>query len=384
MRWSFRIGTLHDVKIEIHALFGLTLLVAALDGWWRLGGLLGAAWGLLTISLLFICVLIHEIAHVQQALAAGVTVKRISLLPLGGVAELASLPDDPRVELKIAIAGPLSNLALALMFGGLAMVALQVSLLNLTFIDIIAAATTPTFRGLLFYLVVTNVGLAVLNMIPVFPLDGGRVLRSVLALVMPNRLATGATVWLGGLAAFVAGWYAFASRSDAPFSASLGLAVLALIFLGGSGQASLQLYMRERLAHQTAKDALRGNTWVVSPGDKLRRLETSPVFSAQPVVPVVAGERLIGVLSHADLTAALARSGLTHVAHAMRAQYPRLSSNASLWSARQLLLNTQCKLLPIVEGGRLLGMLSLKDIERTRYARAKADTGPATALIPLK
>lgn len=385
MRWSFRVATIWGVKIEIHSLFTLTVLAAVVDGWWRVGGLLGAAWGLLTVNLLFLCVLVHEIAHTRQAQAARIIVRRISLLPLGGVAELAALPDDPRAELKIALAGPLSNLALALIFAGLTMVTLQTPPSNLTLFDLIIIATTPTFTGLLYYLVITNVGLALLNMLPVFPLDGGRVLRSILAMVVPNWLATGATVWLGGLAAVGISWYALVGWTGTFSSASLGLAFLALILLVGGGQASLQSYFRQRMEQKPLHNALFGPVWVASPRDKLRRLSHLSVFERQGVVPVVTGQRLLGMLAREDIARALARPGLDYVAHAMNTQYPTLHHTTSLWAARQCLLNTRHAALPVVDHhGCLLGMVTLEVIERACYTSSQFDPNRATLLIPLK
>lgn len=368
MRWSYKLGWINGIRIEVHALFALTLLAAAIDGWWRLGGLPGAAYGLLTICLIFAAVLVHELAHVQQARRHHIIVRRIVLMPLGGVAELSALPEDPWVEFRVAIAGPVANLALAFMFTGLSLVVLQAPPWAFSVYDLLVMASVPSFAGFFIYLALINLALAVLNMIPVFPLDGGRVLRSLLAAALPKHLATNATAWLSGIAALVLLAAGVFGRETWPVSASLGLVFLAMVLLVGTGQEGLTLFVRRQLEKNTVADLLFQPSYTVRAGDLLSEVEASDVFDRQSLVPVVSGRRVVGLIRQADVTRAMRQDGLTTVAHAMQGQFSRIPHDVTLWEAQQYLATSSFKRLPVVKDRELVGMLAATDIWQRRLA----------------
>ncbi|MFP4058197.1 MAG: site-2 protease family protein [Candidatus Brocadiia bacterium] len=188
MRGSFKLGQLFGIRIRVHWLF-LVLL-----GYFLLfGGGLSAAVLLICV---FACVVLHELGHSLVARRYGVGVRDITLLPIGGVAQLESLPEDPRAELRIAAAGPAVNLALAALFLLLAAAtgAGQVVL------GVDALGSLAAFLGTLLAI---NVSLAAFNLLPGFPMDGGRLLRAWLARRMGMVRAT-------ALAARVGRWMAFA------------------------------------------------------------------------------------------------------------------------------------------------------------------------------
>jgi Zn-dependent protease len=170
MPWSLYIGKVGGTEIRIHVTF--LLFLAWLWAASYMSGGADAAWsGLIFTVLLFLCVLVHEYGHILTARAFGISTRDVSLLPIGGVARLERFPEESREEFLIAIAGPMVNVAIAL--------ALMLAGANLN-PDQLAAADIAKV-SLIDRLAAVNVVLAVFNLIPVFPMDGGRVLRALLA-----------------------------------------------------------------------------------------------------------------------------------------------------------------------------------------------------------
>ncbi|MGB8313856.1 MAG: site-2 protease family protein, partial [Aestuariivirga sp.] len=170
MQWSLTIGRIAGTAIRIHITFFLFLLWIAVSDY-RSGGLEVAKSSIIFILLVFACVVAHEFGHILMARKFGVKTPEVTLLPIGGVANMERIPEDPRQELLIAIAGPMVNVVIA----GLLIVAGGVSTSDLQTIDVEKI-------GLVQRLALINVSLVIFNLIPAFPMDGGRVLRALLAM----------------------------------------------------------------------------------------------------------------------------------------------------------------------------------------------------------
>ena len=204
MSWSIPLLRVRGIAIKVHVTFVLILVWAAY--YWGVetgAGLQGALFGVVATLLLFVCVTLHELGHAFQALTYGIEVEDITLLPIGGVARL-QVPDNARQELAIAVAGPAVNVAIA------AVLIVIGALTGMTVIEDPSAMTTAMERAdwaaLLPYLTVANIGLVLFNAIPAFPLDGGRVLRALLALRLDYARATAIAVAIGqGLALLLGG-----------------------------------------------------------------------------------------------------------------------------------------------------------------------------------
>jgi Zn-dependent protease len=191
MRSSIKIATIFGIEVRIHVTFFLVLAWIGLV-YYQTAGLSGAIQGVLFMLVLFGCVLLHEFGHALAAREFGIQTPDITLLPIGGVARLSRIPDKPWQELVVAIAGPLVNVVIA--------AALTFAIHGSTEILQIDRLENPRIE-LLDALRSINVMLVLFNMIPAFPMDGGRVLRSLLAMVMPYTLATQIAAWIGqGLA----------------------------------------------------------------------------------------------------------------------------------------------------------------------------------------
>jgi Zn-dependent protease len=179
MKWSWKLGTIAGIKTYVHASFLLLLGWAAWVAYTGGGTVLSAILGMVFLLAVFGSVLLHELGHALVARRYGIQTHRIVLLPIGGVAQLAGEPRSPRQEFWVALAGPLVNFALAV---GLTIVAAALGLSNF---------------GLVHSLIVANLSLGLFNLVPAFPMDGGRVLRALLSARMGEGRATQVAVHVG-------------------------------------------------------------------------------------------------------------------------------------------------------------------------------------------
>ncbi len=184
MRWSFKLARIAGIDVCVHVTF---LLLLAFIGFSALasGGAAAAIEGVIYVCLVFLCVLLHEFGHALAARRYGIRTPDITLLPIGGVARLERMPEKPSQELVVAIAGPLVNVVIALLLFPFARGSLDPVIIQNVGV------------GLVTKLFITNVILVVFNMIPAFPMDGGRVLRAFLAMRMDYAKATNIAATIG-------------------------------------------------------------------------------------------------------------------------------------------------------------------------------------------
>ena len=222
MRWSFKVASVAGTEVRIHLTF---LLFVAWIGfsYYQVEGLPGAVQGVLFILSLFACVLLHEFGHAFAARGFGIATPDITLLPIGGVARLTRIPDKPWQELVVAIAGPLVNvvIAAALIF----VVHSSAELEHLQYLE------SPRVE-LLSKLASVNVMLVLFNLIPAFPMDGGRILRALLAMAMPYAQATQVAAWIGQGLAVVFGIFGL-------FGNPLLIFIAFFIFAGAQQEAAI-------------------------------------------------------------------------------------------------------------------------------------------------
>ena len=179
--WSWRLGTIAGIPIRVHATFALLLLWVASSHVLRGHGMQEVAGGLLLILSIFACVVLHELSHAVTAKRFEIRTRDITLLPIGGVARLERMPEKPSQELLVALAGPVMSLAIAgVLFGVLALFGGPKGLQDLQLVG------GPFLTKLMWI----NVTLALFNLLPAFPMDGGRVLRAAIALRTDRGRAT--------------------------------------------------------------------------------------------------------------------------------------------------------------------------------------------------
>jgi len=284
MSWSFRIARVAGIDIKIHFTF---VLVLAWFGYiyYERGGVSAAVSGVLFICLLFLCVLLHEFGHAFAARAYGIRTPDITLLPIGGIARLEQMPRKPSQELVIAIAGPAVNVAIALVL--LAVLAGSVSLEDLESFD------QPT-NGMLVQLLSVNVILVAFNLIPAFPMDGGRIFRALLA----TRLSFArATRIAGRVGQGIAVLFVIGGLFGNPFLLLIGV----FVFLGAGQEASQAevLYVARGLR---LADAMITQFASLPASWEIARAATEVQRDGQPVYPVVNQDlRLAGLVERDQL-----------------------------------------------------------------------------------
>src|ERR687894_662112 len=373
MSWSLPLLRVRGIEIKVHVTFVLILVWAAYYWGVELGdGLQGALFGVVATLLLFVCVTLHELGHAFQALKYGIEVEDITLLPIGGGGRPRG-PDNARQELAIAVAGPAVNVVIAAVLIAIG------ALTGTTVIEDPTAMTTAMERAdwgaLLPYLTVANIGLVLFNAIPAFPLDGGRVLRALLALRLDYVRATAIAVAIGqglalllGLAGFLGGNYF--------------LIVIAIFIWFGASQEGEQVALRRMLGGATVGQSMIRRPQVLAATDPLGRAVELTLSTAQADFPVVdAGGRVVGLLTLDELLRGLRDQPEATVGEAMRRQFPVARPEESVAAAQEQLGEGRVRALPVVQSdGRLAGLLTAADIgEALRLLAARPQVGAAGA-----
>lgn len=247
MRWAWRIGRVRGIDIKVHLTFVLALAWGAhILGW---SGPAGRLYGAFLTAILFGNVLLHELGHALTAQRLGIRVEDIILLPIGGVARLHELPQRPKFELAIAVAGPAVNLVLAVL---LLLVLTLLVLLPGPLVphgSLFLSITEPGIVGVLLFALVTNVSLCAFNLIPAFPMDGGRVLRSLLALQWPYARATAVAVAVGQGIALLLGLLGVLDGNP-------GMALMGLFVFFAASAEGRESILSERLSGLTVDLAI--------------------------------------------------------------------------------------------------------------------------------
>jgi len=363
---SIRVARISGIAIEVHITFILVILWGAWQGWSQYGGLEGALYGVLLMILLFGCILLHELGHGLQARAFGLAVRRITLLPIGGLAQLESPPAYPLHELTIALAGPVVNLGLALLL--IITTYLIQPFVFANWIDqaILLFFSPPSVPGLLLYLFGANLILFVFNMIPAFPMDGGRVLRSALALVIDYELATRIAAWIGRLLAISMSVIGLVGWPPAQIPPNPLMLVLGFMVFFGARQEEFYVRRQRALVRVEVSKLTRPSAEIIAPWDVITGTLVAHLFRHEKTLPVLVEGRLVGLLTYQDVRRAYSR-GLdpsSTVAHVMRTTFPNVKLSDTLWVALQEMNSFQLAVLPVLENDLFQGVISLDDINR--------------------
>ncbi len=328
----------------------------------------GAAWGLALLGTLglFASLLFHELAHAVVARAYGVTVGGITLFLFGGAAEMESEPASPRAELLIAGAGPLASLILAGAFYGVT--------------GIVAATGAPdAVVGLPYYLAVVNLALAVFNLLPAFPMDGGRLLRAAIWGMGRNlRRATKVASRMGqgfGLLLIAAG--AFQAIAVQNFVGGMWWVLIGVFIHGNAGMTYKRLLDRLSLQGLTVGDVMTRRPVTVGPDSTIQRVVDEVVYRYHHHrYPVVAGRRLLGWIGARQMQDIdRARWPALRVSEVMAPADTSVTIPASA-DAETALDRLQARRdgwLMVTDRGALVGVVALRDLQA--YLRLRAELG---------
>jgi Zn-dependent protease/CBS domain-containing protein len=357
-RLSLRIARIAGIDVYVHVTFFLLLVWVAASELLKGASVRAAASGVVLLLCVFATVVLHELGHALTAKRFGIRTKDITLLPIGGVARLEKMPERPLHEFLVAIAGPAVNVALAVLLG--------VALLLLGQ-PLVPQAPELTDDPLLTRLLWINLSLAAFNLLPAFPMDGGRVLRAALAMTMERARATEVAALLGRAMAALFGVLGLL------FSPMLVL--MALFIWVGAGVELAGERMKALLGGVTVGDTMITEFHTLAPGEPVRRAVDLTLASFQDEYPVVDDERVVGLLTRLDVTRALAEQGPdSPVGAAMHRDFKRATPSEPADEALHRLDEGECRTLVVVDGERLVGLLTPENAaEYVGFHRALTD-----------
>jgi Zn-dependent protease len=349
VKWSFPIAKIAGTVVRIHVTF-LLLLAAVGFMFFAQGGPAVAAGALIFTVALFLCVLLHEFGHVLTARAFGIKTPDVTLLPIGGIARLEKIPEKPSQELIVALAGPAVNVAIALI------------LLIFVGVPDPSDATRLEFTsplGLAHRLLAINIWLVIFNMIPAFPMDGGRVLRALLAMFMPYARATAAAAAVGQMLAGIGAVLALTWLHPMLFLIAL------FIFFAARGE-SAAVQTQEALRDLTLADAMITEFHTLREDGMLRDAADALIAGSQHDFPVMANDgSFAGILTRSRLIEGLAIHGPEHpVSPLLLREVPTVFPGTPLKQAFELLRDLPAEVLPVRDSREhgIVGLLNAENI----------------------
>ncbi len=351
MRNSVKLFRIFGISVEMHLSFLILPVLFSLT--------LGLK-GVVLILGVFVCVTLHELCHALQAKKYGIKVETIVLLPIGGVASMGSMPDKPYQEFRIAIAGPLFNMILAAV--------LYYPAYRFLGPDIFFSMDLATWPHVIAYLYWLNILLAVFNLLPAFPMDGGRILRALLARVMSLQKATRIAVGFGYFFIFLFVLWGFKSGN-------IWLLIIAFFVYISASQEASHVEITETLKRIRVRDVLPDGYLSVGPDTKLSKVLEMIFHSHQEDFPVFDSGALAGIVTRADIISAIHQFGLEKtVSDIMIKNFPSAGLSDSLTKIHKLMEESGLRAIPIMEAGKLAGLITMEDLGKI-YALMSAREG---------
>ena len=345
MPWSWKVARVAGIDLYVHATFLILLAWIGVSHWFEARAIAAALEGIAFILVLFACVVLHEFGHALTARRFGIATRDITLLPIGGLARLERMPQRPVEEFLVAIAGPAVNVVIAaLLFAWL-----QVSGDWQPVDDLSVARGSFAER-----MMVVNAGLVVFNLLPAFPMDGGRVLRALLATRLPHARATQLAATVGQGMAILFGFFGLLGNPMLLFIAFF-------VWIGAAQEAGV-VEMKTVLAGIPVSRAMITDFRVLAPASTLQDAVDLVLTGSQQDFPVVDGGQVTGILARARLVSALSQHDrATPVDVVMHRSFPTADASEMLEDALER-LSANGHLLPVLDRGTLVGLLTRENV----------------------
>src|ERR1035441_4203332 len=346
MRWSWKVGKILGIDLYIHATFLLVILWVVLLHWAQghtVAAMLGGVGFVLTV---FACVVLHEFGHALAARRYGITTKDSTLLPIGGVSRLERVPEEPWQELWVAFPVPFVNVAIA----GAILVVLAASSGWKPISTL--SASGGSFLQRVF---VINVMLVAFNLLPAFPMDGGRIFRALLSTRIDHMRATQIAASVGQGLALMLG---LAGLLGNPFLVFIAL----FVWIGAAHEASSE-QMRDAFSGIPIRSVMQTNFATLSTSNVLGDAVKATLDGAQHEFPVLWGDTVMGILTKANLLAGLSEHGPElPVTNAMTREFPMVESTEMLAAALSRLAESKLHTMPVIEDGKMVGLVTLENL----------------------
>lgn len=363
MSASLEIGRFAGIKVQIHWTFWLLFIFVAFMVYTSGGTTADLIWNLVFVSALFFCVILHEFGHALTARTFGVGTRSITLLPIGGLASLKEIPDNPKQEFYIAIAGPLVNVVIALLlypfvsfdaFIGQDPDVLQEQL------------STVNGSNFLFYLFFVNIALVLFNMLPAFPMDGGRVFRALLSMKLGRVRATNIAASVGKFLAFLFFIYGLFY--------SVILAVIAVFIYFGAHSENITVQQLGLLEGSTVRDAMITEFSILNVNDPLSAAVDKILATTEQHFVVTEGDEIAGILYMEDLTMALRDRGRdSEIRAVMDRDIRSLKPDEPLANGYKKLQRGSKNFFPVLENGTVIGVVDMNNLNEFLTLKAEYD-----------
>jgi len=363
LKWNLKLGRILGIDVYLHVTFLLLLgLIASAHA--VAGGSLAAGLNSVTfLAAIFLCVLLHEFGHALMARRYGIQTLDITLLPIGGVARLERMPNKPVQELWVALAGPGVNVVIAAVLAAwLTMTSSWSALTSLS-------STSGPFAE---RLLAVNVMLVLFNLLPAFPMDGGRVLRALLAMRLVYARATRIAALTGQVMAV---GLAIAGLFLNPF-----LLLIAFFVWMGAAQENRSVQVRAGVSGHAVGAAMLTQFATLGVYDRLERAVELVMAGWQQDFPVMEEDRVVGVLTREDLMAALKTGGLQGlVCDVMRREFVQVDESELLEAAMFDRKALESTVVPVMRDRRLVGLLTSENIGEFLTIQSALNPNRATA-----
>ena len=353
MSWSITLGRIAGTAVRIHVTFLIFLAWIGISALQK-GGADAAIHNTLFMAALFLCVLLHEFGHIFMARRFGIRTPDVVLLPIGGVASLERMPEKPAQELAVAVAGPLVNIAIAMIL--------------LSFVELpggdLHRIEDPQV-SIFARLAIANIFLALFNMLPAYPMDGGRVLHALLAMKMGAARATQTSARVGQALALLLG---FAGLFGNPML--IFIAIFIYMTAGGEAQESA---FRSAVAGLQVRDAMETRALPISIEATVDEAVDLLLSAPQHAFAVVDGHnKPVGMLLREDILTALQNGNReSAIADYMRAPVPVLMMDAALDRSLTDLSASESQAISVVdEDGEYVGLLTRDNLGEMMMIKA--------------
>ena len=344
MKANLSLGHVSGIKIIVHWTFFFLIAWVIIDDLKRGGNAESALYNVGFILAVFACVVLHELGHALMARRFNIKTEKITLLPIGGMASLERIPESPKQELLVVIAGPLVNVVIAVLLYFIVPVK---ELFNQSFTDAYQIFTSFSIQNFLFYLFIVNIALVLFNIIPAFPMDGGRILRALLAMKMGRVKATDIATRIGLMFAVV---FLLVGLLYNPFLIFIAL----FIFLAAFGENRFVKHLSLLDGH-TVEEAMLLNITTFKPQDSIDLVVNKIISGTETNFLVVEDNSVKGVLHHKTIIENSNKSIV--VGDIMDTNFKTVKSTDNLKTIYQLVFNDKQELFPVVDDGKLLGAI---------------------------
>lgn len=350
MKGSLVLGKIAGIKIQVHWSFTLLLIWVMISNLKAGGDYPSALFSVGLVLVLFCCVILHELGHALMAKRFKIGTKSITLLPIGGVAALEKMPEKPGEELAVALAGPAVNIIIVFLL----LLAIPLGMYSdYSPQDWEVLLSQPSWTSLLLYLLLANSMLVFFNMIPAFPMDGGRVLRALLGYRFSRAKATQIASRLGQAVAFL---FLILGLFSNPF-----LVIIAIFVYFGAYAENQMVQQEDQLRGYTAKDALLTEIHTLTKAEPLSVAIDHILHGTEKDFLVVENSKVCGVLLNTDIVRNASKPD-TPVFELMRTGYPEVTPESDLMETFNLMHQSGMKFLPVIRDACVLGAISSENI----------------------